>query len=221
MPWMNLSKFAATDSPHAVRLMTVPQIKRGISVRKFVWRKPTQQIADEAGLNVETINKVLRGEPVSTESYAKLSSYLRTPAGPHALINNRASRATEDSVRRSLTSRLMRLAALAINYDIRTRSRESCAAMTVGELRAYYYRLRIRVREKILLDQRWPDSVRGKFVIPDMLEAWQWVERLDQLRDHPMISASSPSATTRPIAAQRGGLRSRSTAPVSAQSRAR
>jgi hypothetical protein len=55
----------ADRSPYAVKPLTRAQIERGIAMRKYAWGKPTQQIADEAGVSKDTINKVLEQERVS------------------------------------------------------------------------------------------------------------------------------------------------------------
>jgi hypothetical protein len=184
-------------SPYQIKRLTPAEIQRGIAMRRYAWRKPMQQIADEAGVAKPVINKVLNREPVSDASYAALTSYLRTPAGKWALVNNRQGRASEDSPRHPLMRRVMRLTGMAINYGIKkVFSRESCASMTQGELRAYYYRLDFRVKERILNDPRWPDSIKAKFVIPDSLEAWEWVERLDQLTERQITSASARNGRT-------------------------
>jgi hypothetical protein len=212
MPWLNLSKHGGTEaSPYAVRMMTRPKIERAIAMRKYAWKKPSQQIADETGLNVETINRVLRKEQVSQESYARLTTYLATPAGPRALINNREARAKKTGKRSPIMQRLMRLCVLAIRYGCRVRSEVTCAAMTQGELLAYYYRLEYRVKERIMADPRWPDTIKGKFVIYDTLEAWEWVERLDQLSDPQRISSTPQNSRGRNLAGSRTTRPSRST----------
>ena len=205
MGWINLAKPFATDSPHVVRMMPRAKIERGIAQRRFAWRKPTQQIDDEAGVSKDTITAVLNRRPVSTASYATLTSYLATPTGKWALINNRQARATKHSPRRALTRRVMRLSGMAIDYGLAVYSGESCASMTAGELKAYYYRLDYRVKERLLSDPRWPDSIKGKYVIPDSLEAWEWAERLDQLLARQTISAKIPSVRTSHLAASLPG----------------
>ena len=192
MSWINLTKLGGGDNPLALQIWPAQRIERGISMRRYGWNKPAQQIADEAGVNVDTINKILRREPVSTESYAKLTSYLATPAGKSALINNRAGAASEDAPRRDLMRKLMGLTAIAIKYGVMCRSRVTCDSMTYGELKAYFYRLDHTVKERILKDPKWP-SMMWKYMISDSMEAWQWMERLDKLAARQ--SASRPTNT--------------------------
>lgn len=205
MGWVNLEKLGAKDSPYVLRMMPRDQIERGIAMRRYAWRKPTQQIADEAGVARDTIVRVLAKQVVTDASYATLTSYLKTAAGAHALINNRQIRSAKESRRRPLLSRVMRLTGMAIDYGLKCYSRVTCDAMTEGELKAYYYRLEFRLKERILIDPRWPDDIRGKYVIPDHLEAWEWVERLDQLMDRQTISANSPSVRSGQLAASLPG----------------
>jgi hypothetical protein len=197
--WLNLSKHGGTEqSPYAVKMMTRQKIERAIAMRRYAWKKPTQQIADEAGLNVETINRVLRKETVSSESYAKLTTYLRTPAGPRAMINDRAGKAKKTGKRSPVMAKVMRLVAMAHRYGLKARSEVSCAAMTQGELLAYFYRLEFKIKEAMMVDPRWSDSITGKFVMLDALEPWQWAERLDQLSDHQSKSSSRHGARPAP-----------------------
>lgn len=201
--WIDIRKSQATTSRNIVRMQTRPQIERAIAMRRYAWGKPLQQIADEAGVNIQTINKVLRKQEVSTESYALLTSYLKTPTGPASLINNRAGKASEKSARRPLMRRIMSLTSMAIRYDIKCSSKITLMSRTQGELRAYFYRLDFRVKEAIMNDPKWPDSIRGKFVIPDCLEAWQWVERLDLLREHLRTSSIGSGERSQTIGSRR------------------
>ena len=205
MAWINLEKIGATDSPYVVRLMPRQKIERQIAQRRYAWKKPTQQIADEAGVSRDVVKRVLERLPVSDASYATLTSYLVTPAGKWSLINNRQKKSPADGDRNALLQRVLRLSGMAIDYGLRTFARVTLASFTQGELKAYYYRLEFSVKERVLRNERWPDSIKGKYVIPDSLEAWEWVERLDQLLARQTISAKLPNVRTSHLAASQPG----------------
>src|SRR5215475_3524693 len=97
----------ADRSRYQVKRMTVAQVE------------PVQQIADEAGVPKDIIYKVLKSERVSDAAYTLLTSYLRTPAGPWALINNRSAKASEHSSRRDWERKVGRLSAMAVNYGLK------------------------------------------------------------------------------------------------------
>lgn len=180
-------------------MMTVPQITRGIRMRKHAWGKPTQQIADEAGVHHSVINAVLKEQGVSPAAYALLTSYLRTPAGPWAMINNRHARASATGARAALERKVRRLSVMAIGFDLRVMPGSRMAQLTTGELKAYYWRLDWRVKERIIAANR---DVTGRFVIPDSLEAWEWIERITLLRERLTISGSirrPGTAAPRPV----------------------
>jgi hypothetical protein len=196
-------------SPYQVQPLSRPQIERGIAMRKYAWNKPVQQIADEVGVAAETVRRVLNRQTVSDESYAKLTSYLRTPAGAAAKINNRSAKASEKSPRRALERKAAKLCAMAVDFGLKVLSRTRLAEMTVGQLTAYYWRLDCRVKERILAAYA---LARG-YILPDVLEAWEWIERLDQLRERQTTSASARNGRTQPPPGFPGGRPSPSTNP--------
>jgi hypothetical protein len=200
----------ADRSPYAVKPLTRAQFERGIAIRKYAWNKPVQQIADEAGVPKDIIYKVLKNERVSDAAYTLLTSYLRTPAGPWALINNRSAKASEKSARRAWERKVGRLSAMAVGYGLKVLSKARLAGMTLGQLQAYYHRLDFKVRDKIVMQHF---DVSRQYIVPDSLEAWEWIERFGQLRERRMTSASARSDSTQPRPGFPGGRPNPSTSP--------
>lgn len=180
-------------NPYAVRPMTRAEVERGVRMRKHAFGKPAQQIADEAGVSLKSVNAVLRMESVSPEAYAALTGYLRTPYSKLDVINNRAARAAEKGPRAQIEKRIRLLARIAFRYDVRAKSPATRASMTVGELHAYFWNLDRRVKEAVL--KRYPDIAK-RFILPDSLQAWEWIERLDQIAEHLKKYGDRPKGPT-------------------------
>jgi hypothetical protein len=178
-------------SPHqshryAVKQMTVPQIERGIRMRKWGLNNPTQAIADAAGVNIKVINAILKGERVSDEAYALLTSYLRTPAGPFAVRHSRNK--DQSKLRRSLNIKLGRLMKLGISRGMHHfRHKATLTTYTIPQLQAYFHFVDWRVKEDILINE----PLAPLYSMPDELEAWEWLERFEQLRQRQKTSGSN------------------------------
>ena len=162
----------------AARPMTPREIVNGIRKRRYAWGKPFQEIADECGLPVKTIRDVVNNVLFTDHVAATLVGYLRTPAGPGALVRNRDAGSHYDSGRRALQRAIGGLAVLARQYGIHTRGRERLKDFTEGDLRAYHWNLDQRTKEAIAAK----NTQFARYLMPDWLTAWEWVERYDKLR---------------------------------------
>lgn len=173
--------------------LTRMQVIRGVRMRHYAWQKPLQQIADEVGLSLPTIRNVISGQPFDDLTYAKLVGYLATPQGPAALKRNRVRKAKSagaSGARAPLMHKLRTLTALAVRLiHHHPMSRDKLDAMTIGELWAYYWRLEFVVKEQIIRDRI---KIAKRYIIPDHLQAYEWIERLNQLEERQTTSASGP-----------------------------
>jgi len=181
MVWLNLRhrhdgrKFH--QAPKAVGMMPAAAIVRGIRMRKFQWGKMTITMANEAGVSLETINAVLKGQPISADSSALLTTYLRTPAGKWALIQRYDNK--KNKSRKELERKLRNLSVLAVDFELRVRSNMRNASTPTAELAAYYRTLEFWVKERII---KYNADLASRYILPDSLEAWQWIERFDLIR---------------------------------------
>jgi hypothetical protein len=178
---------AHRENRHAVRPMTPMQVVRGIRMRHYAWGKPFQTIADEAGVTAETIRRVVNGEPFNDTTWALLVGYLRTPQSPRALIKNRSKGKVSHGPRRALEKRLWNLQRIALKLGFRWQDKTRLDEMTIGELWAFFYQLEYRVKERIIRERI---DLARRFIIPDHLQAFEWIERLDQLAERTMTSGN-------------------------------
>jgi hypothetical protein len=86
-----------------------------------------------------------------------------------------------DAARVELLRRVLRARSLAKQFGLPLCDRAQLKAMTDGELHAYFYNLDDRVKRDIMsLDP----TIAQRWKLPDDVEAWEFIERLDQLRAH-------------------------------------
>jgi hypothetical protein len=166
--------------------MTPAQVTRGLAMRHYAWGKQIAQISDECGVPRQLLYDVIKGERFSEAVRVRLEGYLRTPAGPSALVqnNNRRwqgedGRLRIDSERFRLLRRLMRARGLAKDYGLPLCRRERIKAMTATELKVYFYNLSDRVKVHIMSQDL---SISRNWKLADDMEAWEFIERIDQLR---------------------------------------
>jgi hypothetical protein len=180
--------------------MTRMQVVRGLRMRHYAWGKPFRTIADETGLTAETIRNVIGGQPFSDTTWAVLIGYLRTPQGKHALIDNKARNASwKPGGRRDIEKRIWSLQAIAVKLGFAWTDRTRLDPLTSGELWAHYYRLEYRVKERIIRERI---DLARRFIIPDHLQAFEWIERLDQLAER-VLSSGRVLKPTHPSEAMR------------------
>lgn len=217
MPWVNL-----TGQRQRLSQRTVINRMRK---RRYQWGKPLAEIANEAGLSYETILAVIKGQPMTEEVHARLIGYLKTPAGPFALINDREKKAYQrnpKSRRILMTKRVEGLRALAGVWGFKLIARSRIAEMTMGELWAYFWNLDEKIKNHLM--ERFP--IASLYLIPDSLNAWEWIERLEKLNERNPGSFAWPSSqstatapptptslTAQALAAGRGGSTRIGTAP--------
>jgi hypothetical protein len=163
--------------------MTPAQVTRGIAMRRYAWGKRIKQIADESGVPPNTIRDVLMAKPFSDAVRSRLEGYLKTPAGPAALVQNYDRVAFErkgiTAARFMLLRRVVRLRKIAEIYQMPLAAKHRLKAMTDGELHAYFYTLSIRLKRAIMARERW---ITDKYKFFDSMEVWEFIERVDQLR---------------------------------------
>ena len=161
--------------------LTPEQVTRGICMRRYAWGKRVQQIADESGVSARVLHDVIIGKPFSEAVRCRLEGYLRTPAGPAALRQDNDRGRDPDAQRFRLLRRIMRARRLAQDYGLPLCDRDRLKAMTDGQLRAYFYNLGDRVKRHVMsLDL----ATARQWKLPDDMEAWEFIERIDQLRAH-------------------------------------
>ena len=161
--------------------LTPEHVTRGICMRRYAWGKWVQQIADESGVPARVLHDVIMGKPFSEAVRCRLEGYLRTPAGPAALRQDNDRGRDPDAQRFRLLRRIMRARRLAQDYGLPLCDRDRLKAMTDGQLRAYFYNLGDRVKRHVMsLDL----AIARQWKLPDDMEAWEFIERLDQLRAH-------------------------------------
>jgi hypothetical protein len=86
-----------------------------------------------------------------------------------------------DAARVALLRRVLRVRSLAKQFGLPLCDRDRLKAMTDGELRAYFYNLDDRIKRYVMsLDP----TIARRRKLPDGIEAWEFIERLDQLRAH-------------------------------------
>jgi hypothetical protein len=86
-----------------------------------------------------------------------------------------------DAARVALLRRVLHVRSLAKQFGLPLCDRARLKAMTDGELRAYFYNLGDRVKRHIMSLDR---TIAQRWKLPDDMEAWKFIERLDQLRAH-------------------------------------
>lgn len=163
------------------------QVVKALRQRHYSWGKPLRQIADETGLHVNTIRAVIRGDQFTPETYARLVGYIKTPAGPAALINSRYRGDTSTGPRRDLMRRCRHLGYIATRLGFAKIVEHRLNEKTIGQLWAYYWQLEFRVKERIIKERI---QLARRYILPDHLQAFEWIERLDQLAEHLQKSGS-------------------------------
>ena len=86
-----------------------------------------------------------------------------------------------DAARVALLRRVLRVRSLAKQFGLPLCDRAYLKAMTDGELQAYFYNLDDRIKRHVM-DQDPTDAQRWK--LADDMPAWEFSERVDQLRAH-------------------------------------
>lgn len=164
-----------------VKPMSPMQVVKSLRHRHYTWGKPYRQIADECGLSVDTIRAVISGEPFGHATYATLVGYLRTPSSPRSLINNRYKGDDSTGPRRDLMRKCRHLGYVATRIGFGKIVEHQLNEMTLGQLWAYYWNLEYRVKERIIRERI---DLARRYILPDHLQAFEWIERLDQLAEH-------------------------------------
>jgi hypothetical protein len=159
--------------------MTPAQITRAICMRRYAWGKSPQQIADESGLAVARIIDVIAGRPFSEAVKARLEGYIRTPAGPSALIQDNDKGKKVTSMRFFLLRRIIKLSRIGKQFGIVTNTGRT-KEMDEGAIRTYFYWLDDTVKTAIM--KRWPRESL-KYKLADSAPAWEWIERLEKLQN--------------------------------------
>ena len=86
-----------------------------------------------------------------------------------------------DAARVALLRRVLRVRSLAKQFGLPLCDRAQLEAMTDGQLHAYFYNLDDRIKRHVMsLDA----TIAQRWKVLDGLEAWEFIERLDQLRAH-------------------------------------
>ena len=93
-----------------------------------------------------------------------------------------------DAARVALLRRLLRLRSLAKQFGLPLCDRAQLKGMTDGELHAYFYNLDDRIK-RYMLDQ--DPTIAQRWEVPDDMPAWEFIERLDQLRA--IVKSATPS----------------------------
>ena len=161
------------------KAMTLEQVTRAICMRRYAWGKRVQQIADESGVPARTLHDVIVGKPFSEAVRSRLEGYLRTPAGPSALRQDNNRKRNPDSPRFRLLRRIFRARSLAQQLKLPVCDRDRLKSFSDGELRSYFYNLGDRVKRHVMnLDP----AIARQWKLADDMEAWEFIERIDQLR---------------------------------------
>jgi hypothetical protein len=161
--------------------LTPEQVTRGICMRRYAWGKRVRQIADESGVPARVLRDVMVGKPFSEAVRCRLEGYLRTPAGPEALRQDNDRSGDPDAQRFRLLRRIMRTRSLAKQFDLPLCDRDRLKSFTDGQLRAYFYNLDDRIKRHVT-DQ--DPTIAQRWKLADDMPAWEFIERLDQLRAH-------------------------------------
>ena len=86
-----------------------------------------------------------------------------------------------DAARVALLRRVLRVRSLAKQFGLPLCDCAHVKAMTDGELHAYFYNLDDRIKRHVMsLDP----TIAQRWKLPDDMEAWEFIERLDQVRAH-------------------------------------
>lgn len=168
-----------------LRPMTPREISTGMRKRRYSWGKTAVEMALESGVSIDTVNAAVAGERLSDAAVAKLVVYLRQPI----IKVNRDRVAKKRGARGRVMSLIAGVAALGNQYGVIAKSSSRRQEMKTPELLAYFWLLDERVKEAIRA--RYP-GVNQKFLLPDHLPAWAWVERLEQLTKHEANPAAHP-----------------------------
>jgi hypothetical protein len=84
-----------------------------------------------------------------------------------------------DAARVALLSRVLRVRSLAKQFGLHLCDRAHLKAMTDGELHAYFHNLDDSIKRHVMS----PDAtIAQRWKLPDEMEAWEFIERIDQLR---------------------------------------
>jgi hypothetical protein len=86
-----------------------------------------------------------------------------------------------DAARVALLRHVLRVRALAKQFDLPLCDRDRLNAMTDGELHAYFCNLDDRIKRHVM-DQ--DPTIAQRWKLADEMPAWEFIERLDQLRAH-------------------------------------
>jgi hypothetical protein len=131
------------------------------------------------GVPARTLHDVIVGKPFSEAVRSRLEGYLRTPAGPAALRQNNNRKRNPDSPRFRLLRRIFRARLLAQQFKLPVCDRDRLKSFSDGELRSYFYNLGDRVKRHVMnLDP----AIARRWKLADDMEAWEFIERIDQLR---------------------------------------
>jgi hypothetical protein len=96
-----------------------------------------------------------------------------------ALCQGNASGRRRDAARAALLRRVLRVRSLAKHFGLPLCDRADIKAMTEGEMRVYFYNLDDRVKECLMAKH---SAIFDRYKFPDAPPAWEWIERIDQLR---------------------------------------
>jgi hypothetical protein len=180
--------------------MTPAQVTRGISMRHYAFGKRIKQIADEAGIGTGHIYDVIMAKPFSEAVRARLEGYLRTPAGPAALVQDNDRGKDVDSERFRLLRRVLRARRLAQVHGLPLCDRHRLKSLTNTELRVYFYNLGDRIKRHIMeLDL----SISRHWKLADEMEPWEFIERIDLLRAYRSLRDAKRNLHS-PVLAQTG-----------------
>jgi hypothetical protein len=80
------------------------------------------------------------------------------------------------SSRKRIEQKIWRLMAIAIPFGVKVESMDHLAGFTAGELEAYHCNLDWLLKERIIAMH---PELGSRLHVPDHLEAWEWLERLN------------------------------------------
>jgi hypothetical protein len=104
-----------------------------------------------------------------------------TSSRREALCQGNGGGRRRDAARVALLRRVLRARSLAKQFRLPLCDRAQLKAMTDGELRAYFYNLDDSIRRHVM-DQ--DPTIAQRWKLADDMPAWEFNERLDQLRSH-------------------------------------
>jgi hypothetical protein len=171
--------------------MTLRAVALRLKRRHYQWGKPIGEIAQEVGVRPDVISNTMRGIPPSDHAGYLIVGYLKTPAGPGALINNRTVKA-ESLARKRLAKKVRALRKFAMDQGLRVRKWTRVSELTNELMQAYYWNLDAYCKRA--LAEKYPDLVE-RYMMPDWWEPWQWLERLEALQSHRRQGPSTRTAS--------------------------